>query len=195
MPQTSGEGNGTPLQYSCLENPMDGGAWQAAVHGAAKSRTTSDFTFTFHFHALAKEMATHWRIPGRFNPNGESQGRGSLVGCLLWGRTESDTTEAAQHSSSTKYLVWKKKKALDTTLFPHRALTDQFGYSCDNVFVIIKWTLTTLQGSTDHGAVKAQSTLPSQQLTPTFPHCYVFLAYSAVFTVLASSWQLQKFGQ
>jgi len=66
----SGEGTGTPLQYSCLENPMDGGPWKAAVHGVAKSRTRlSDFTFTFHFHALEKEMATHssvlaWRIPG-----------------------------------------------------------------------------------------------------------------------------------
>ena len=55
-----GEGNGNPLQYSCLENPMDGGAWEAAVHGVAKSQTRlSDFTFTFHFHALEKEMATH----------------------------------------------------------------------------------------------------------------------------------------
>ena len=54
------EGNGTPLQYSCLENPMNGGAWQAAVHGVAKSRTRlSDLTFTFHFPALEKEMATH----------------------------------------------------------------------------------------------------------------------------------------
>ena len=65
-----GEGNGTPLQYSCLENPMDGGAWLAVVHGVVKSRTRlSDFTFTFHFHALEKAMATHssvlaWRIPG-----------------------------------------------------------------------------------------------------------------------------------
>ena len=71
-----GEGNGTPLQYSCLENPMDGGAWWAAVHGVAKSRTQlSDFTFTFHFHALEKEMATHssvlaWRIPGSGEPGG-----------------------------------------------------------------------------------------------------------------------------
>ena len=56
----NGEGNGTPLQYSCLENPMDGGAWWAAVHGVARCRTQlSDFTFTFHFHALEKEMATH----------------------------------------------------------------------------------------------------------------------------------------
>ena len=68
--------NGTPLQYSCLENPMDGGAWWAAVHGVARSQTgLSDFTFTFHFHALEKEMATHssvlaWRIPGTGEPGG-----------------------------------------------------------------------------------------------------------------------------
>ena len=68
--QSDGEGNGTPLQYSCPENPMDGGARWAAVRGVAKSRTRlNDFTFTFHFHALEKEMATHssvlaWRIPG-----------------------------------------------------------------------------------------------------------------------------------
>ena len=56
----NGEGNGTPLQHSCLEYPMDRGAWWAAVHGVAKSRTRlSNFTFTFHFHALEKEMATH----------------------------------------------------------------------------------------------------------------------------------------
>ena len=71
-----GEGNGTPLQYSCLENPMDGGAWWAVVHGVAKSRTRlSNFTFTFHFHALEKEMATHssvlaWRISGMGEPGG-----------------------------------------------------------------------------------------------------------------------------
>ena len=58
-----GEGNGTPLQCSCLENPIDGGAWWAAVHGVAKIWTRlSDFTFTFHFHALEKEMATHSNI-------------------------------------------------------------------------------------------------------------------------------------
>ena len=85
-----GEGNGTPLQYSCLENPMDGGTWWVAVYGVIKSRTRlSDFTFTFHFHALEKEMATHssvlaWRIPGW----------GTLVGCCPWGCKESDTTEA-----------------------------------------------------------------------------------------------------
>ena len=75
----SREGNGNPKQDSCLENIMDRGAWWAAVHGVAKSRTRlSDLTFTFHFHALEKEMATHssilaWRI----------QGQRSLVGCHL----------------------------------------------------------------------------------------------------------------
>ena len=69
-----GEGNGSPLQCSCLENPSDGGAWWAAVHGVAKSRTRlSDFTFSFYFCALEKEMATHssvlaWRIPGTEEP-------------------------------------------------------------------------------------------------------------------------------
>ena len=71
-----GEGNGTPLQYSCLENPVDGGAWWAAVHEVVKSLTRlSDFPFTFHFHALEKEMATYsnvlaWRIPGTVEPDG-----------------------------------------------------------------------------------------------------------------------------
>ena len=71
-----GEGDGTPLLYSGLENPMDGGAWYSAVHGVAKSQTRlSNFPFTFHFHALEKEMATHssvpaWRIPGMGEPGG-----------------------------------------------------------------------------------------------------------------------------
>ena len=82
------EGNGIPLQYSCLENPMDGGAWWAAVYGVAKSRTRlSDFIFT----------SMHWRRKWQPTPvflPGESQGQGSLMGCRLWGCTESDTTEA-----------------------------------------------------------------------------------------------------
>ena len=87
-----GEGNGTPLQYSCLENPMDGGAWKAVVHGVGEGRTQlSDFTFTFHFHALVKEMATHssvlpWRIPGMGEPGGLSS--------LGSHRVRHDTTEA-----------------------------------------------------------------------------------------------------
>ena len=69
---------------------MDGGAWWAAVHGVSKSQTRlSNFIFTFHFHTLEKEMETHssvlaWRIPGAAEPGG----------CRLWGRTESDMTEA-----------------------------------------------------------------------------------------------------
>ena len=92
LERSHGEGHGNPLKYSCLENPVDSGAWWAAVHGVSRSQTRlSNITFTFHFHALEKEMATHssvlaWRIPGT----------GSLVGCRLWGRTESDTTEATQ---------------------------------------------------------------------------------------------------
>ena len=86
----TGEGNGTPLQYSCLENPMDGGGWKAAVHGVDEGRTRlSDFTFTFTF--------MHWRRKWQPTPvflPRESQGWGSLVGCRLWGHTESDMTEA-----------------------------------------------------------------------------------------------------
>ena len=86
----------TPLQYSCLENPMDGGAWWAAVHGVAKSQTRmSDFTFTFHFRALEKEMATHssvlaWRIPGAVEPGGPPS-----VGSQRVGHDWSDLAAAA----------------------------------------------------------------------------------------------------
>ena len=72
----SGEGNGNPLQYSYLENPVDGGAWWAVLHGIAKSLTQlSEFTFTFYFPALEKEMATYfsvlaWRIPETGEPSG-----------------------------------------------------------------------------------------------------------------------------
>ena len=82
-----GEGNGNPLQYSCLENPMDRGASWAAVHGVARSQTRlSDFAFTFHFHALEKEMTAHssvlaWRIPG------------GVWWAAIYGVAESDTTE------------------------------------------------------------------------------------------------------
>ena len=71
-----GEGNGTPLQCSCQENPMNGGARKAGIHGVDEGRTRlSDFPFTFHFHALEEEMATHssvlaWRIPGTGEPGG-----------------------------------------------------------------------------------------------------------------------------
>ena len=93
-----GEGNDTPFQHSCLENPMDGGAWWAAVHGVVKSRIwLSDFPFTF------PHWRRKWQPPPMFLP-GESQGRWSLVGCRLWGRTEPDTTERLT-SSSSKLLI------------------------------------------------------------------------------------------
>ena len=97
------EDNGTPFQYSYLENPMDGGAWKAAVHGVAEGQTRlSDFTFTFHFHALEKEMETHssvlaWRIPGTGEPGG----------LPIYGVTQSRTQlkRLSSSSSSISYNV------------------------------------------------------------------------------------------
>ena len=101
---SSREGNGTPLQYSCLENPMDGGPWWAAVHGVTKNRTQlSVFIFTFHFHALEKEMATHssvlaWRIPGKGEP----------VGLLSMGshRVGHDWSDLAAAAAETTWVVF-----------------------------------------------------------------------------------------
>ena len=96
----AGEGNGTPLQHSCLENRKYGGAWWAAVHGVAKTRTRlSDFTFTFHFHALEKEMATNssviaWRIPGT----------GGAWWAAIYGVAQSRTRLKQLSSSSSKHL-------------------------------------------------------------------------------------------
>ena len=85
-----GEGDGTLLQYSCLENPMDGGTWWAAVHEVVEGQTRlSNFTFTFHFHALEKEMATHSSVLAQRIP-----GTGEPGGLPSMGHTESDTTEA-----------------------------------------------------------------------------------------------------
>ena len=109
----NGEGDGTPLQYPCLENPMDGGAWKAAVHGVAKSRTRlSDFTFPFHFHALEKEMLTHssvlaWRIPG----TGEPVGLPSM-GLQSWTRLKRLSSSSSRKISmrQTHVGAWKRRK-------------------------------------------------------------------------------------
>ena len=102
-----GEGNGNPLQYSCLANPMDGGAWWAAVHGVARSRTRlNDFTLFFHFYALEKEMATHfsvlaWRIPGTGEP-----GRLPSMGSHRIGHDLSDLAAAAYAISPPQNAAW-----------------------------------------------------------------------------------------
>ena len=108
VPDFNREGDGTPLQYSCLENPMDGGAWWAAVHGVAKSWTQlSDFIFTFCFHAWRRI----WQPTPVLLP-GESQGWGSLVGCRLWG--PQSWTRLKQLSSSRTFRVIRTKKCLLT---------------------------------------------------------------------------------
>ena len=99
-----GEGNGTPLQYSCLENPMDRGAWKAADHGVVEGRTRlSDFTFPFRFHALEKEMATHssvlaWRIPGT-GEHGGLLSIGSHRVAQSWTRLKQLSSSSSRHAS------------------------------------------------------------------------------------------------
>ena len=106
--------NGTPLKCSCLESPMEGGAWWAAAHGVAKSRTRlSDFTFTFHFHALEKEMSTHssvltWRIPGMGEPGGLPS-----LGSHRVGHNWSDLAAAA-----ATYIAWNAGDGGNMGLIP-----------------------------------------------------------------------------
>ena len=106
-----------PLQYSCLENPMDGGAWEAAVHGVTKSQTRlSNFTFTFHFHALEKEMATHssvlaWRIPGTGEPGGLLS-----MGSHRVGHDWSDLAAAAAAKRKSETCVRPQKETCEFSL-------------------------------------------------------------------------------
>ena len=131
----SGEGNGTPLQCSCLENPMDGGAWWAAVHGVAKSRTKlSNFTFTFHFHALEKEMATHssvlaWRIPG----TGEPRELPSM-GSHRVGHDRSDLAAAAAERLSLHFHDYISLVKIPRTILAESYGKYKFIRSCQAVF-------------------------------------------------------------
>ena len=116
--ELSGEGNGNPLQYSCLENPMDRGACKAAVHGVTKSWTgLSDFTFAFHCHALEKEMATHssvlaWRIPGTGEPGGLPS-----MGSHRVGHDYSDLAAAAAASEQKILLFLIEHGSVDSIEF------------------------------------------------------------------------------
>ena len=121
---------------------MDGGAWWAAVHGVARSRTRlRDFTFTFHFHALEKAMATHssvlaWRIPGT----------GSLVGCHLWGRAESDTTEATKQQQQQHALCrdsgWTYEEQWEISLPKPLLWPGRLGFPGVRIWTISKWFIT-----------------------------------------------------
>ena len=132
----SREGNGTPLQYSCLENPMDRGAWKAAVHGVAEGWTRlNNFTFTFHFHALEKEMAIHssdlsWRIPGTGEPGG--------LPSMGWHRVRHDLSDLA--AAAVAFLE-------PTYMFPCTYFTSTASPGCHHSFT---WTTTLGSNSTTH---------------------------------------------
>ena len=131
------EGNGTPLRYSCLENPMDGGAWWVAVHGVAGSRTwLSNFTFTFNFHALEKEMATHssvlaWRIPGMVEPDG-------LPSMGLHRRLK-------RLSSSSSSIQFSQHHLLKRLSFPHEwschSCQKSFDHVCEGVLMSLFYSI------------------------------------------------------
>ena len=152
--QLLGEGNDTPLQYSCLENPMDGGAWKAAVHGVAEGRIPlSDFTFTFHFHALEKEMATHssvlaWRIPGTGEPGGLPS-RVAQSHQLLWNNSLWNS------SSGPLYLLFCLKQFFPKPLYssvltcPHLVLSD---VSLEHISGSLSWPLNLQYPSCIHNA-------------------------------------------
>ena len=125
------EGNGNPFQYSCLENPMGGGAWKAAVHGVAEGRTRlSDFTFTFHLHALEKEMVIHssvlaWRIPGTGEPGGLPSMGSHRVG-HDWSYLAAAAAAAYKHSErqTTSPVIFKNLNHKFCEVSPHTSQND-----------------------------------------------------------------------
>ena len=138
--KSPGEGKGYPLQYSCLGNPMDRGAWWAAVHGVTKSHTwLRDFTFTFHFHALEKEMATHssvlaWRIPGMGEPAGLPS-----MGSHRVGHDWSDLAESRAEHAKVLYIYPKICLQVNSTSWLRTYLTNQYvilRYCSSNLY---KW--------------------------------------------------------
>ena len=161
-----GRGNGTPLQYSCLENPMDGGAWKAAVHGITESRTwLNDFTFTFHFHALEKEMASHssvlaWRIPGTAEPGGLPPMGSHRVGhnwsdlaaaAAVWLLQQQSlvaiqTTWPTKPSSVCYHVLPRKKKTLlipglwNCVSLKSSSRVAKTRYSCSSHLHSVQWT-------------------------------------------------------
>ena len=145
----NGESNGNPLQYSCLENPMDGGAWWAAVCGVARSWTQrSDFTFTFHFHALEKEMATHssvlaWRMPGTAEPGGLPS-----MGSHRVGHDWSDLAATEYHSAKERNEGLKhatKWMNLESTMLSEEAKIQLYWY-CRIPFI---WNVQNGQSCSD----------------------------------------------
>ena len=132
----TGEGNGNPLQWSCLENPMDGRVWWAAVHGVARSQTwLSDFPFTFHFHALEREMATHssvlaLRIPGTGEPGGLPS-----MGSHRVRHDWSDLAAAVSESDFSQYYTTKfRNKFISETFYNYKKIT------LHNISMLIKNT-------------------------------------------------------
>ena len=185
------EGNGTPLQYSCLENPMDGGVWWATVHGVAKSRTQlSDFPFAFHFHALEKEMATHssilaWRIPGMGEPGGllsmgshrvrhdwsdlaaaATPGRGELL-CWVSGKESTCQCRSCRFNPWVRNIPWNRKWQSTPMFLPGKSHAQRrlAGYS--------PWGCKRIRHNL---ATKQQQQMLGGTIWPSHSHVPIFLA-------------------